>query len=101
MRVKARKVGNSLTVTIPKDIAEEMFLSENVELDIFAREGAVVMQPVKSRWELTIERIRAEMPPPGDLTEDDIVEMCRDARKKIFEEERRRREAGEDLGGWR
>lgn len=60
MRVKTRKVGNSLTVTIPKELVMEMDLAEDMDMDIFVREGAVVLEPAVSRWERLVERVRAE-----------------------------------------
>jgi antitoxin component of MazEF toxin-antitoxin module len=58
MRVKTRKVGNSLTVTIPKELVMEMDLAEDTDMNIFVREGAVVLEPVVSRWERLVERVR-------------------------------------------
>lgn len=60
MRVKTRKVGNSLTVSIPKEVAMEMDIAEDTDMNIFVREGAVVLEPVVSRWERLVERVRAE-----------------------------------------
>lgn len=60
MKVKTRKVGNSLTVTIPKELVTEMDLTEGTDMNIFVREGTVVLEPVVSRWERLVERVRAE-----------------------------------------
>lgn len=60
VRVKTRKVGNSLTVTIPKELVMEMDLAEDTDMNIFVREGAVVLEPVVSRWDRLVERVRAE-----------------------------------------
>lgn len=60
MRVKTRRVGNSLTVTIPKELVMEMDLAEDTDMNIFVREGAVVLEPVVSRWDRLVERVRAE-----------------------------------------
>jgi antitoxin component of MazEF toxin-antitoxin module len=49
--VKARKVGNSITVTIPREIVTELDITEDTEMNLFVREGAVVMEPALSRWE--------------------------------------------------
>lgn len=59
-KVKTRKVGNSLTVTIPKELVTEMDLTEDTDMNIFVREGTVVLEPVVSRWERLVERVRAE-----------------------------------------
>lgn len=61
MKVKTRKVGNSLTVTIPKELVAEMDLTEDTDMNIFVREGTVVLEPVVSRWERLVERVRADV----------------------------------------
>ena len=47
--VKARKVGNSITVSIPRDIVAEMGITEDMDMNVFVREGAVVMEPAVSK----------------------------------------------------
>lgn len=71
MRVKVRRVGNSLTVTIPKEIAMDLGLSPDVEMDVSPREGTLVLQPVASRWERLVTEVRAQAAERG-LTEQDI-----------------------------
>lgn len=73
MRVKTRRVGNSLTVTIPKDLVDEMDLAEDTDMNIFVREGAVVLEPVTSRWDRLVERVREEAA-ARSLTEKDVTE---------------------------
>jgi len=77
MRVKTRKVGNSLTVTIPKELVTEMDLSEDTDMNIFVREGAVVLEPVVSRWERLVERVRTEAATRGVEETDIDAEMRR------------------------
>lgn len=72
MRVKARKVGNSLTVTIPKDVVIDMDLAEDTDLNIFVREGTVVLEPVASRWDRLVTRVRAQA--GSDWSEADVAE---------------------------
>lgn len=74
MRVKARRVGNSLTVTIPKELVTEMDLAEDTDMNIFVREGAVVLEPVVSRWDRLVERVRAEA---ASVAEADVDEEMR------------------------
>ena len=74
MRVKARRVGNSLTVTIPKELVTEMDLAEDTDMNIFVREGAVVLEPVVSRWDRLVERVRIEA---VGVTEADVDEVMR------------------------
>ncbi|MDP2300638.1 MAG: AbrB/MazE/SpoVT family DNA-binding domain-containing protein [Coriobacteriia bacterium] len=77
MRVKTRKVGNSLTVTIPKELVTEMDLAEDTDMNIFVREGAVVLEPVVSRWERLVERVRTEAAARGTDEADVAAEMRR------------------------
>ncbi|MFA5844789.1 MAG: AbrB/MazE/SpoVT family DNA-binding domain-containing protein [Coriobacteriia bacterium] len=79
MKVKARKVGNSLTITIPRDVVMEMDISEDTDMNVFVREGAVVMEPVTSRWDRLITRVRAQAAERG-LTEADVTEAVADLR---------------------
>lgn len=72
MRVKTRKVGNSLTVTIPQELVTEMDLAEDTDMNVFVREGTVVLEPVISRWERLVERVRGEAA-SRDVTEADVV----------------------------
>ncbi|MDO8880499.1 MAG: AbrB/MazE/SpoVT family DNA-binding domain-containing protein [Coriobacteriia bacterium] len=77
MRVKTRKVGNSLTVTIPKELVTEMDLAEDTDMNIFVREGAVVLEPVVSRWERLVERVRTGAAARGADEADVEAEMRR------------------------
>lgn len=58
--VKARKVGNSVTVTIPKDVVIEMGITEDMDMNVFVREGVVVMEPAVSRWDRLVSRVRIQ-----------------------------------------
>lgn len=69
--VKARKVGNSITVSIPRDVVMEMGITEDMDMNVFVREGAVVMEPAVSRWERLVERVRKDAAERG-LTEADV-----------------------------
>jgi antitoxin component of MazEF toxin-antitoxin module len=71
MKVKVRRVGNSLTVTIPKEIALDLGIGPEMEVDVSVRDKALVMEPVGSRWERLVEEIRKEAAERG-LTERDI-----------------------------
>ncbi len=79
--VKARKVGNSVTVTIPRDIVLEMGITENTDMNIFVREGAVVMEPAATRWERLVDRVRADAAARG-LTEVDVDEAVAEIRRE-------------------
>jgi antitoxin component of MazEF toxin-antitoxin module len=71
MKVKVRQVGNSLTVTIPKEIAMDLGLGPDVEMDVSMRGRAVVMEPVGSRWDRLVAEVRRQAaergPSEGDI----------------------------------
>jgi antitoxin component of MazEF toxin-antitoxin module len=71
MKVKVRRVGNSITVTIPKEIAMDLGIGPDMHLDVSIRDGALVMEPVQSRWERLLQELRREAAQRG-LTERDI-----------------------------
>jgi antitoxin component of MazEF toxin-antitoxin module len=79
MKVKLRKVGNSYTVSIPKEFVSELGLTEGTDMNIFVREDAVVVEPATSRWDRILEEGKAL----GDelqLTEDEIQQLVNDVR---------------------
>jgi antitoxin component of MazEF toxin-antitoxin module len=71
MKVKVRRVGNSMTVTIPKEIAVDLGIGPDVEMDVSVRDTALVMEPLGSRWERLLEEVRKEAAERG-LTERDV-----------------------------
>jgi antitoxin component of MazEF toxin-antitoxin module len=79
MRVKIRKVGNSLTVTIPKEIAMDLGIGPDVEMDVSAREGTLVLQPVASRWDRLVAEVRAQTV-QRNLTDQDVDRGLAEAR---------------------
>jgi antitoxin component of MazEF toxin-antitoxin module len=81
MRVKLRKVGNSLTVTIPYEIVDELCLIEGMELDVVAREESVVLETPSATWERICEPMRKAAEERG-ITEDDIVAAVREMRRE-------------------
>ncbi|HEX9092608.1 MAG TPA: AbrB/MazE/SpoVT family DNA-binding domain-containing protein [Coriobacteriia bacterium] len=95
MKVKARKVGNSLTVTIPKDVVAEMYITADTDLNVFVREGAVVMEPVVSRWDRLIARMRAQAAESG-TTEADVFEAIAEIRAEAAARRRAAEAAASD-----
>ena len=69
--VKARKVGNSVTVTIPKDVVAEMGITEDMDMNVFVREGVVVMEPTISRWDRLVSSVRVQAA-EKELSEADV-----------------------------
>jgi antitoxin component of MazEF toxin-antitoxin module len=60
MQVKARRVGNSITVTIPKAVAAELAIDEETELEVVVRGDVVVLEPVLSRWDRLVRDVRRQ-----------------------------------------
>lgn len=79
MRVKLRRVGNSMTVTIPYEVVDELMLEEGTEVDIVVREDQVVMEPVAGTWDAMCERLRIQAAAKG-ITEQDVIESVEQVR---------------------
>ncbi len=79
MRVKVRQVGNSLTVTIPKEIALDLDLSADTEVDVAVRDQTVIMKPTVSRWERLLAEVRRQAAERG-LSEADIERALAESR---------------------
>ena len=50
MFILIQKWGNSLGIRIPKAIIEQASLSENAEVEVEHRDGAIVIFPVKTQY---------------------------------------------------
>ena len=83
MRVKVRQVGNSLTVTIPKEIALDLDLSADMEMDVKISDRAVVMEPTSSRWERLLAEVRRQAAEQG-LSEADVERALAESRGQRF-----------------
>ncbi|MGB4592921.1 MAG: AbrB/MazE/SpoVT family DNA-binding domain-containing protein [Coriobacteriia bacterium] len=81
MRVKVRRVGNSLTVTIPSDVVMEMGITEDTDMNVFVQEGSVVIEPVTSRWDRLVAGVRAQAAARG-VNEKDVTEAIADLRPR-------------------
>ncbi len=81
MKVKARKVGNSLTITIPRDVVVELGLTEDTDMNVFVREDAVVVEPTTSRWDRLVAKTRAQAAERG-ITEADVDAAVAEMRGK-------------------
>ena len=79
MRVKARKVGNSIVVTIPKEVATELGINESTEMEVGARDGALILEPAVSRWDRLVLQVRQEAA-MRDLNEDDVADALAEIR---------------------
>jgi len=79
MRVKVRQVGNSLTVTIPREVVLDLDLSADMEMDVKISDQAVVMEPTSSRWERLLTEVRRQAAEQG-LSEADIGRALAESR---------------------
>jgi AbrB family looped-hinge helix DNA binding protein len=82
MRVKVRRVGNSLTVTIPKEIALDLGIGPNTEMEVSVRDGALVMEPAEDRWMRLLAELRRHAAERG-LTEADVEAAIREHRERL------------------
>ncbi len=71
MKLKIRRVGNSLTVTIPKDIAERLNIKPTSEVNVEIEGDRIVFSKVKSRWDELVEKARQRAKKMG-LKEEDV-----------------------------
>ncbi|HEY3318517.1 MAG TPA: AbrB/MazE/SpoVT family DNA-binding domain-containing protein [Coriobacteriia bacterium] len=81
MKVKLRKVGNSYTVTVPKEIVDQLALEEGADLDVdfVAKEDRVTLKPARSRLERLLDRTQAKARKAG-VTEADVEAVMREIR---------------------
>lgn len=87
MKVKTRKVGNSLSITIPRDVVSEMHLTADTDMNVFVREGAVVLEPTLSEWDRLIARMRAQAAESG-VTEQGVLTAIAEVRAQAAAERR-------------
>jgi antitoxin MazE len=52
MSGKIQKWGNSLGIRIPKTVVEKLNLSENSEVEVEHKDGAIMIFPVKKKYSL-------------------------------------------------
>ena len=57
MTVRLREVGNSMTITIPKNIVKQFQLTQGIEVSIEAQEDYIMVKPVKARNKVTIKSL--------------------------------------------
>ena len=79
MKVKARRVGNSLAVTIPKAVAAEFGIDENTDMNVLVRNNTVVLEPVVSGWDRLLLDVRRQAESRG-LTERDVIDAIAEIR---------------------
>ena len=60
MKVKFREVGNSITVTIPKDIVLRLGLKQGMEADIDTDDSIITVEPIRTNMNVTIKSLFAD-----------------------------------------
>lgn len=58
MKLKVRKVGNSLILTIPKYIVKTLDIKAQSEVDVQLEENQIIISKTRSRWEELIKEAR-------------------------------------------
>lgn len=79
LRVKARKVGNSIAVTIPKEMAEALAITSESEVELEVRGDSVIITAVASPWDRLVVEVRANVQRQG-LTEKDVDQAITEIR---------------------
>ncbi len=79
MRVKVRQVGNSLVVTLPKEIALDLGIVSGTDIDVSVKGDCIVMKPAEDRWERLLAEFRRQAAERG-MTEADVEAAIRDYR---------------------
>ena len=57
MTVKFREVGNSITVTIPKNIVSKLGLSQGMEANIETVDNTIIVKPQIKKTKITINAL--------------------------------------------
>ena len=60
MTVKFREVGNSITVTIPRNIVTQLSLVQGMEANIETRDNTIVVKPISVYQKVTIKSLFAD-----------------------------------------
>ena len=66
MTVKLREVGNSMTVTIPRDFVSQLSLTQGTEFDVGLNDGNIILKPLNVKQKVTIKSLFANY--HGDYT---------------------------------
>ena len=57
MKVKFREVGNSLTITIPKDIVKVLNLKQGMEAEVNMKYNKITVDPIKTTSNISIKSL--------------------------------------------
>lgn len=78
--------GNSLGVRIPKEVANRVGLSDGAQVEIEARQGQVVISPIKPRLRYTLEELVVGVTPEEAHASSAEVDWGPDVGREIIEE---------------
>jgi len=62
MEALIKKWGNSISVRVPSSVLKQAHLTENQRVEISARNGTVVIKPLKGRWYTLAELLAGSTP---------------------------------------
>ena len=60
MTVKLREIGNSMTVTIPKDIVVKLGLAQGMEAEIKEKNNTIMVEPILPDKKITMKSLFAD-----------------------------------------
>lgn len=79
MKLKVRKVGNSLTVTIPKELAIDLGLKPRDDVEVVLDQNKLILTPSKTRWEKLLEKV-SKAAREMEISEKDVMEAISEIR---------------------
>ena len=86
MQGQISRWGNSLGVRIPKEVANRVGLSDGAQVEIEARQGEVVISPIKPRLRYTLEELVTGVTPEEAHASSAEVDWGPDVGREIIEE---------------
>lgn len=86
MQGQISRWGNSLGIRIPKEVANRVGLSDGTQVEIEARQGEVVISPLKPRLRYTLEELVAGVTPDEAHASSAEIDWGPDVGREIIEE---------------
>ncbi len=80
MKVKLRKVGNSYTLTVPREYVSELGMDEGSEFEVLVAEDRVVYKPVADTWDSLRDKLRTQAESRG-ITDGDVEQAVKELRR--------------------
>jgi antitoxin MazE len=86
MQGQISRWGNSLGVRIPKEVANRVGLSDGAQVEIEARQGVVVISPLKPRLRYSLQELVAGVTPDEAHATSAEIDWGPDLGREIVEE---------------